>query len=537
VLSSLGKGRIKITAQSGGDVAVYETDIEVRVPNPTIYESFAKSLEKGESWSQAIKPIGMRGTRAGVVEVSNMPPLNLGKRLEYLIRYPYGCIEQTTSSVFPQVRLATLLDLTTPQKASIDKNIRAGIKRLRGFQLASGGMSYWPGNAEASDWGTNYAGHFMIEAELAGYNLPDGFKDKWTNYQRKEAQNWNGGDAASALTQAYRLYLLSLAKSPELGAMNRMRQSGDYSPVVRWNLAAAYYLAGQQKVAREMVNTLSQEVAVYQELGGTYGSKVRDQAVILQALSHMEMRDRATGLVKEISDRLSADEWLNTQATAYSLIAMAKYVGDEGVSRKLDFRYRLGKGKWQEVKSDKPMWQLALAESELADLEVENKAGGMIYARAIIEGIPEKGETTDAANGIAMTIQYLDMGGKTIDPAQLTQGTDFKAIVTVQNTGQRDYEEMVLNQIFPSGWEIHNTRLDGGNAGGDTPEYQDIRDDRVYSFFDLKRGQSKSFHVLLNASYLGRFYLPSVTSEAMYDHAIQARKAGQWVDVVDAGGN
>ncbi|MEL6654010.1 MAG: alpha-2-macroglobulin family protein, partial [Bacteroidota bacterium] len=54
VLSSLGKGRIKITAQSGGDVAVYETDIEVRVPNPTIYESFAKSLEKGESWSQAI---------------------------------------------------------------------------------------------------------------------------------------------------------------------------------------------------------------------------------------------------------------------------------------------------------------------------------------------------------------------------------------------------------------------------------------------------------------------------------------------------
>ncbi|MEL7531407.1 MAG: MG2 domain-containing protein [Bacteroidota bacterium] len=537
VLSSLGTGHVKITAQSGGDVAVYETDIQVRVPNPVIYESFSKSLEKNQNWAQAITPIGMRGTRAGMVEVSAIPPLNLGKRLEYLIRYPYGCIEQTTSSVFPQVRLATLLDLTTPQKENIDKNIRAGIKRLRGFQLASGGMSYWPGNGDASDWGTNYAGHFMLEAEMAGYSLPDGFKDKWINYQRKEAQNWNGGDGASALTQAYRLYLLSLAKAPDLGSMNRMRQSGDYSPVVRWNLAAAYYLAGQEKVARDMVTTLSQEVAVYQELGGTYGSQVRDQAVILQALSHMEMRDRAGTLVKAISDRLSSDQWLNTQATAYSLIAMAKYVGEEGFSEKVAFSYRLGKGKWQNVKSDKPMWQLALAEADLADLEVKNNAGGMLFARVIIEGIPEKGAVTDAANGLAMTVNYFDMAGKTIDPAQLAQGTDFKAVVTVKNTGQRDYEEMVLNQIFPSGWEIHNTRLDGGSAGGDTPEYQDIRDDRVYSFYDLKRGQSKTFNVLLNASYLGRFYLPSVSSDAMYDHSIQARKAGQWVNVVEAGGN
>lgn len=537
VLGSLGTGHVKITVQSGGDVAVYETDIQVRVPNPTIYESFSKSLEKNQSWAQAVTPIGMRGTRAGVVEVSSIPPLNLGKRLEYLIRYPYGCIEQTTSSVFPQVRLATLLDLTSTQKTSVDKNIRAGIKRLRGFQLASGGMSYWPGNAEANDWGTNYAGHFMIEAEMAGYSLPDGFKKKWINYQRKEAQNWNGADGAAALTQAYRLYLLALAKSPDLGSMNRMRQKEEYSPVVRWNLAAAYYLAGQEKVATDMVKALSQEVAVYQELGGTYGSEVRDQAVILQALSHMEMRDRAGTLVKAISDQLSSDQWLNTQATAYSLVAMAKYVGDEGFSEKVAFSYRLGQGKWQEVKSDKPMWQLALAEADLADLEIKNKAGGMLFARVILEGIPEVGDATDAANGLAMTVSYLDMLGKAVDPAQLAQGTDFKAVVTVKNTGTQDYEEMVLNQIFPSGWEIHNTRLDGGTAGGDTPEYQDIRDDRVYSFYDLKRGQSKTFQVLLNASYLGRFYLPAITSDAMYDHSIQARKSGKWVKVVEAGGN
>ena len=66
----------------------------------------------------------------------------------------------------------------------------------------------------------------------------------------------------------------------------------------------------------------------------------------------------------------------------------------------------------------------------------------------------------------------------------------------------------------------------------DVPRYQDIRDDRVYMYFDLEKGRKKVFRVLLNAAYPGSFYLPAVQCEAMYDHSVQARTAGQWVNVV-----
>ena len=109
------------------------------------------------------------------------------------------------------------------------------------------------------------------------------------------------------------------------------------------------------------------------------------------------------------------------------------------------------------------------------------------------------------------------------------------AKVVLTNKGNKNYKEMVLNQIFPSGWEIHNSRLDGTSPKGDKADFIDIRDDRVYTFYSLDRGKTKTFYVMLNASYLGKYWHPSVTSEAMYDNTINGRIGGAWVQVVPAG--
>ena len=87
--------------------------------------------------------------------------------------------------------------------------------------------------------------------------------------------------------------------------------------------------------------------------------------------------------------------------------------------------------------------------------------------------------------------------------------------------------------MFPSGWEILNDRLNEipGTSQGGNFTYRDIRDDRVYTYFDLRPNESKTFRVNLNATYTGKFYLPSVNAEAMYDHTIYGRKAGRWVEV------
>ena len=79
---------------------------------------------------------------------------------------------------------------------------------------------------------------------------------------------------------------------------------------------------------------------------------------------------------------------------------------------------------------------------------------------------------------------------------------------------------------------MDNTDYPGEN---DQPQYQDIRDDRVYTYFDLQANKRKTFRVMLNASYAGRFYLPAIYCEAMYDNTINARKPGKWVEVKKAG--
>ena len=136
-----------------------------------------------------------------------------------------------------------------------------------------------------------------------------------------------------------------------------------------------------------------------------------------------------------------------------------------------------------------------------------------------------------------MNVEYIDMKGNSIDISSLRQGTDFKAKVTITHTSAYNLQDMALSQIFPSGWEITTSRLDEDDARyASVPTYQDIRDDRVFTYFNLYRYENnchcKVFIVKLNASYQGHFYLPSVSCEAMYNASIGARKAGKWIDVV-----
>ncbi|RMG64632.1 MAG: hypothetical protein D6722_16720, partial [Bacteroidetes bacterium] len=490
----------------------------------------ATALEKNQTWRQSYQAPGMLGTQSSLLEVSALPPLNLGQRLEYLLTYPFGCIEQSTSAGFPLVYLPELMQLDPAQRGRVDDKVRATINRIKLFQTPSGGFAYWPGQSEPSEWGSNYAGHFLLEAQQAGYSVPSQLMTNWRKYLRDEALGWTApeGDGRNEeLTQAYRLFLLALAGHPEVGAMNRLRSQRNLYVAARWNLAAAYHLAGQPEVARQITRQAGMTVPDYSELNGTFGSQVRDQAMMLQALSLMDRRSEATSLVEAISAQLASEEYLNTQATAYALVGMARYAGQGGAKSGLKFSYRIGGGSWTEVQAEEPLWQADLGEQHRGELEVRNRSGALIHPRLILRGVPMQGDTSSAARGLSMDIAYTTLSGQPLRAQSLLQGTDFLAKVTLKNTGLRDYEQMSLAQIFPPGWEIINTRLDGTGPRGDVPTYQDIRDDRVYTFYDLDKGQSKTFIVVLNAAYQGRYYLPTVVSEAMYDPTIHAREGGE----------
>ena len=174
-----------------------------------------------------------------------------------------------------------------------------------------------------------------------------------------------------------------------------------------------------------------------------------------------------------------------------------------------------------------------------ASVSVTNSGNNVLYVRMINEGKPVSNENITYQNNpniLQLNVSYVSKDGKPLDVANIKQGTDFVAKVTVKNPGMRgQYNEMALSQIFPSGWEILNTRLyNSEGAYQNSPyEYMDIRDDRVYFYFDMNAGQSLTYYVQLNAAYPGKYFWPGVYCEAMYDHTISAGAGGKWVSVVE----
>ncbi|MEO6302463.1 MAG: MG2 domain-containing protein [Bacteroidia bacterium] len=547
VAQKLGIAKVKITATSGKEKAVQEIELDVRPANPKVTDGMDMVLEPGKEWNTEIVFKGIMGSNKATIEFSSIPSMGLEKRLDYLIQYPHGCIEQTTSSVFPQLYVMNLMDMKEVQKIKVSNNIKAGLKRLQLFQTANGGFSYWPGEGYDSEWGSNYAGHFLIEAEKQGYSLPANLKIKWVKYQQQQARNWshnNGmyshphGNETNEVIQAYRLFVLALSNNAEMGAMNRLREEKDLSSSAKWRLAAAYKLVGQNEVATKLIEGLPTTVKPYKELSYSYGSDTRDEAMILETLSLLHEKTKAWPLAKEIAKSLNSPSWMSTQETAYSLLAMCEYTGVKDNNGEMNFSYTLNNEE-KNGSSKKSVYQIKYTDTDFAqkaNVIMKNTGKGTLFAKVIVEGVPLIGDKTSSAKDLNMTVKYKDMKGKEIQPDKLQQGTDFVAEVTISNPGTKGFlKEMALNQIFPSGWEIHNTRMDG-TASSNAARYQDIRDDRVYSYYELAENTHKTFVIQLNATYLGKFYLPTLYSEAMYDNMINARIPGRWVEVVkDAG--
>jgi uncharacterized protein YfaS (alpha-2-macroglobulin family) len=253
----------------------------------------------------------------------------------------------------------------------------------------------------------------------------------------------------------------------------------------------------------------------------------------------LDDRVKAFEVLKDISASLGDQGyWMSTQETAMCLRAVSLFAGKQKRGD-LAFDYRLGNGKTITATSGLPIVQVPVPVSGLGEhnVRLENKGQGVLFTRLITTGIPSKGEELDEQNNLAIKLQYTDADGNAIDPGALEQGTEFVAEVTITHPGiRRTYENLALSQVFPSGWEINNLRLSGDEAfletGGFT--YQDIRDDRVFTYFDLRPQESKTFRVSLTASYVGEYYLPGVSCETMYDAGIYARKKGRSVTVVKA---
>lgn len=532
VLPATAFQTIEVKASGHGERASYRVEIDVENPNPVSQKFSAYKLEPQETRTVSFKTFGVPGSNTAAIEFSTLPPMNFNKRMELLLDYPYGCMEQITSIGFPQLYLADIFDLTSGKKQEIEKNLQAVISRLGNQQLANGGMPYWPGEREADSWSTSYAGHFMLEAKEKGYALPISFLNNWIVYQQTRARHWRKNDRQfnTTLDQAYRLYTLALAGKPELAAMNRLRESGEISNDARWRLAAAYALAGKEKVAREIMQTahidfISDKYDYY-----SYGSPFRNRAMALETMVILG-DSRQQELAASIAGDLSSDRWLSTQETGFALLAMGKMVKKSG-GKAIGVSYtQNGKQHAVQTASSVAQRDLSFRMGENS-VSITNHRENTVYVTLSQKGKLPLGEELVESSKLRVSTRFTDETGKPLDVSALRQGTGILALVSVSNTTGSEISNIALTQIFPSGWEIVNTsftELEGGAVG--EARFIDIRDDRVHFFFDLKKRESRTFAVKLNASFLGTYYLPGAQAEAMYDHSYFARNKGGWVRI------
>lgn len=558
-----GAGKVQIFVECGKEKASTEVDISVRHANPRQTKAFTKTLKKGVKDSISFEVLGLKGTNKLTLEISSIPSINLNKRLEYLLGYPHGCVEQTTSKTFPQLFIGDVMELNEQQKERAKQNILTAINKLRNFQVSSGGFAYWSGSSHISDYATSYVGHFLLEAEKKGYTVPASMKNSWVGYQQTVARNYSSFNSNSYpsvygsyfrysrpsydFAQAYRLFTLALAGKAEIGAMNRLKEDNKLNYVGMHRLAASYYLMGEKAVASSILKDLKVDATTRRYYGYSYGSSARDQAILLECYTIMKDDVKARRALKKVAKPLGKNRYMNTQAVAYSLMSISKYVGGSGVAKELKFSTLInGKKKNHIVNSTVGQLDVPLSAMKDGKIEVHNTGSGMLFATVISSGIPGPGDEKTISSNMVVSVKYMDMKGQYINVTKLDQGTDFVAEVTVKNEDlSNPIDNVALTHVFPSGWEIFNQRLFGDGDGNDENtssfDYQDIRDDRVLTYFGLSdyrrnsKYSSKTFKVILNASYLGKYYLPSVNVGSMYDDDYKASEPGKWVEVVKPG--
>ena len=525
VLDKVGIGHLKATSEASGDKSSSDIEIDIHNPNPEVTRTKSILLAAGETKDLPVELFGTPGSNSATLELSTMPSIDLGNRLKYLLNYPYGCVEQTVSSAFPQLYLDKVMTCDDKVRQRSTLNIEATLRRLQSFRRPNGSLAYWPGGSSSSLFGSAYALHFMQEAEAQGYAVPADLRKELISWLNKAVTDKNEDETS----KAYGLYALAAAGKPNRSAMNLMREKAKKLPNgAAWLLAAAYAVDGKKNVSRELSSALTYEETSYE----AYGSTDRNRAVALKTMLLTGSKEEAFRLAEEIAGNLNnRDHWMSTQSTAWSLYAVCDYAranaGGVQASYTIDGnQVKVASAKCVESRD------LPVSDGQNPTVKISNSSNGNLYAVASVTGIPAAAEEKAMSSKIKMMVVYTDEHNNPITVDTLSRGRMVVAHVNISNTAKTALRDLALNQKFPSGWEIQNDRLYSASPSypaGIT--YQDFRDDRVYSFFNLAANGSVNVEIKLIATYPGKFYLPAVTCGAMYDDTVQALVPGRWIEV------
>jgi alpha-2-macroglobulin len=539
--SSEGTASILVKADGGGASVTERISIPVSNPNPIIREREGVVVEPGKSINLTYQPIGNGTSTVGSIEVMRLIPFSLEDKIDFLLQYPYGCLEQMISGAFPQLYVDQFSKLTPEHRLKRDHIITSMLSKLSNYSNSKGGLSVWPGTSYYNIWAELYAFHFMHEARERGYRVPVHLIDSWQSHAARLARSWTPpvnnkeGEVlrSTDLEQAYRLYILAEMGAPETGAMNVLRELKSTSKEALYFLAAAYAVIGRKDAATEII--AKTEFAKKDPFGyRSYGSDLRNQSLILLSLVEAGEQKQAMDMVHQIGKSFDRKRQFNTQEAAFTLMALGEFAKTSPSEGKLHFTWQTDATQQETVQSGALREQITLS-NPMGEktITVQNNGTAAIFVYLTKSGQPVSRQLEASTSGLRIERRFTDLSGRAIDVTKLNTGEEFMVTIDVTRggvTGTGMLRDLAMSFVMASGWEL----LDGTSTVPTLQsglQYLDQRDDRVNAFFNMSGGTQR-FTFRMRAAYPGSYYLPPTRVEAMYEPGIAGRTSGSEVSVL-----
>ena len=300
--AGIGQAAVKVGVNAHGEKFSNVIDITVRPIAPLTKITGAGSLA-GEA-STAINPTYdfIPASVASRLVVSNSPIAQFTDDITYLLQYPHGCLEQTTSKAFPLLYYSDLAKSLRQDRNTRTYNpnylVQEAIIKIESMQQYDGGFTYWPGGTDTDWWTSAYATHFLLEARKAGYPVNKPVLDKALTYlQRKvktkgmeEYRFYNVNRQVqikfiAAHENTYSLYVLGLAQKPDWATMNYYKSKPELLSLdARYLLASTYALSGRRESFNQILPRSFTGESSVRALDGSFYSATRDMALSLNGL-------------------------------------------------------------------------------------------------------------------------------------------------------------------------------------------------------------------------------------------------------------
>ena len=534
------KAEIKIKASGIGYATDSITELAVRPPVPFTTMTGSGAIKAPGSQNIGIPGSWFKGTEKYNLVVTSFPALQFAGGLKYLMQYPYGCVEQTTSCSFPLLYLkdiAALIDSKKYSSAQVDSYIDAGITRVLAMQTYSGGFGFWPGDRSTYDWGSVYATDFLVEADRAGYAVPTFAKDVALDYCEKILA---GKDEDNPLDlKAYSCFVLAKAgriKSPWIRRLQELKDKlPEYS---KFHLAAALYSLGDKKAVSDILGQGLSDKPIERQTGDSLNSYTKENAVALSIYMDIDPENPIVPvLVKRLQGSMKNGNWETTQDNAQALLALGKYAkfvrsqdtnysGIVSVDKKTIAEFDNQKG----VTIDS-----AVIGGKTAELSLQGK--GIAYYYWSSEGVPLSGKVEEKDKGIKVRRSFFSRDGNSLDVNRIKQGEVIVVDIAI-DTGLA-YKNVLVEDLLPACFEIENPRI----ATSETiewikkdmfePGHIDIRDDRLLLFTDLPGTSNMHYRYIVRAVTKGKFVLPAISASCMYNPSIVSVSGQGNVEVGD----